>query len=146
VLHRLPRKLHRYAGVFFAPALLFFCVTGLLQTFDLHTARAGAQPSRLILELAALHKNQTLQVPRRPPTRPEARPVAAQAERPEPAPRPAPLGEALMKLFVAGAAITLGATTLAGLYMALQARNGRPAVLALLVLGMATPIALMLLM
>jgi len=137
--HRLPRKLHRYAGVFFAPALLFFCATGLVQTLDLHKARAGVQPPRLVLELAALHKNQTLKLPRRTPARPDA-------ERPEPTPRRAGLGETLMKLFAAGASVTLGATTLAGLYLALQPRNGRAAALVLFALGVATPVVLVLLM
>jgi hypothetical protein len=146
------RKIHKYAGVFFAPALLFFSVSGLLQTFDFHKAQAGVQPSRLVLELAALHKNQNLKTPRRPEGRAATRPDGDRAVtdgtgRRGEAPQRAPsLGAQLMKLFVAATAVVLGATTLAGLYMALQAPRGRGLVWGLLALGMATPAAMMLLM
>ena len=59
------RKLHLYSGVLFAPAILFFALTGLIQVFDLHKARpaAGYRPAGLILRLAALHKDQTFALP-----------------------------------------------------------------------------------
>lgn len=141
---QLVRKLHKYAGALFAPALLFFCVTGLLQTFDLHKARAGAEPPRLVLKLAALHKSQTLQTTRAPPGG-ASRGKAADKPARGPAPPPS-LAVQLMKLFVAGASITLGATTLAGVYMSLRAPRGQLMVWAMLVLGVAAPAALMALM
>ena len=59
------RRLHLYSGVLFAPAILFFALTGLIQVFDLHKARpaAGYRPAGLILRLAALHKDQTFALP-----------------------------------------------------------------------------------
>jgi hypothetical protein len=140
------RKIHRYAGVFFAPALLFFCATGVLQTFDLHRARPGAQPARLVLELAALHKNQTLETPRRPTVQPAARTGGDKTGRGQAPRRDASLGERLMKLFVTAAAVTLAATTLAGVYMSLRPARGRRLGWALLALGVAPPVGLMLLM
>ena len=140
----LVRKLHKYAGALFAPALLFFCVTGLLQTFDLHKARGGAAPSGLVLKLAALHKSQTLQTARAP-SGGASRGKAADKPARAPAPPP-PLAVQLMKLFVAGASITLGATTLAGVYMSLRGPRGQLLVWAMLVLGVAAPAALMALM
>jgi hypothetical protein len=136
------RLIHRYSGLFFAPALLFFCATGLLQTFDLHKTRASVQPPRLVLQLAALHKNQTLA----PPPKPAPRAGGDKAGRRE-APRRAPsLGERLMKLFVAATAVTLGASTLVGVQMALRPARGRRLVWAILALGVAIPGGLMLLM
>ena len=64
------RVVHLYFGVWIAPALLFFALSGALQTFDLHsTARDGTyRPAKWILVLAQLHKHQTSQLP--PPRRP----------------------------------------------------------------------------
>ena len=86
------RKMHLYFGLFITPALLFFALTGALQTFNLHEpAGESYQPPAWIAHLAQIHKNQTAQLrPRRP------------------GPRPGPLGASL---FAAGPdAITSGRT------------------------------------
>lgn len=72
-LLRAARTAHLYFGVFIAPALLFFAVSGALQTFDLHeSARDGGsyKPAHWILVLAQLHKHQSAQLP--PPRKPQA--------------------------------------------------------------------------
>lgn len=58
---RVLRKVHLYVGVFIAPALLFFSLTGALQTFSLHETTRGSsyKPARWIMVLAQIHKKQT---------------------------------------------------------------------------------------
>jgi hypothetical protein len=56
---KLFRKIHLYLGCFFAPLLVFFVLTGLLQTFELHEGhKNGYQPPAFVKSLADVHKNQ----------------------------------------------------------------------------------------
>ena len=59
------RKAHLYIGIFTTPALLFFAMTGALQTFSLHETTQGSdyKPPAWIATLAQLHKKQTTVVP-----------------------------------------------------------------------------------
>ena len=53
------RNIHLYLGVFFAPLLLFFVVTGCLQTFELHQGRkSGYKPAAVIKALSEAHMDQ----------------------------------------------------------------------------------------
>ena len=54
------RNIHLYLGVFFAPLLMFFIITGCLQTFNLHEAsKTGSYvPPPIIKSLAQVHKDQ----------------------------------------------------------------------------------------
>jgi hypothetical protein len=56
------RILHRYLGLFFSPAILFFAFSGGLQVFNLHKPdrSTGYSPPTWILEMAQIHKNQSL--------------------------------------------------------------------------------------
>ena len=64
---RFLRKIHLYVGVFTTPALLFFAITGAMQTFSLHETTQGSsyKPPAWIASLAQLHKKQTTEVPPR---------------------------------------------------------------------------------
>ena len=53
---KLIRNMHLYLGVFFAPLLLFFVVTGFVQTFNWHEDGAPA----IIKTLSEVHKHQRL--------------------------------------------------------------------------------------
>jgi hypothetical protein len=59
------RRLHLYSGVLFAPAILFFALTGVAQVYGLHKANpaTGYQPPALLVRLGALHKSQTFALP-----------------------------------------------------------------------------------
>ena len=59
------RLFHLYSGVFLGPALLFFAFTGGVQSFSLHETTRGSsyKPPAILVELAQLHKKQTLVVP-----------------------------------------------------------------------------------
>ena len=54
------RLLHLCLAALFAPAILFFAVTGALQTFTLHKANATYAAPDWIVRAAAVHKRQTL--------------------------------------------------------------------------------------
>src|SRR5271170_5358963 len=88
---RVLRKLHLYIGVFTTPALLFFAITGAMQTFSLHETTQGSsyKPPAWIATLAQLHKKQTTVVPPRRirPAGSEARPEAVPENTPGNVPR-----------------------------------------------------------
>lgn len=78
------RTVHLYLGVFTAPALLFFAITGGLQTFSLHETTRGSSytPPAWLATAALLHKKQTIMAPpKRPrPVEPTAAPAAPAAD------------------------------------------------------------------
>jgi hypothetical protein len=76
------RQIHNWLGAFFAPAILFFALSGALQTFSLHENKGGGpyKPPAWIVVLASVHKDQALPHPRRPrPPRVEAAPAVGAA-------------------------------------------------------------------
>lgn len=55
------RNIHLYLGVFFSPLLLFFLITGCLQTFQLHEQHRSDpsyKPPALVQAFAQVHKDQ----------------------------------------------------------------------------------------
>jgi hypothetical protein len=54
------RNIHLYLGVFFAPLLMFFLISGCWQTFGLHEANKNStyQPPAIIKSLSQVHKDQ----------------------------------------------------------------------------------------
>ena len=54
------RNVHLYLGVFFAPLLIFFVVSGCWQTFNLHQARKADayKPPEIIKSFSQVHMNQ----------------------------------------------------------------------------------------
>lgn len=88
------RLLHLYLGVFAAPAIIFFSITGALQTFSLHETTRGSsyQPPKLFMQLAQLHKKQTLVIPYKKPQPPApAKPAGDKPAADKPAnPTPGP--------------------------------------------------------
>jgi PepSY-associated TM helix. len=120
------RLLHRYLGLFFAPAIVFFAVTGALQTFGWHeTSKGGSYvPSEWLVRLAQLHKKQTLLIPAAK-TKP---PKIATADSQAPAVKKS--SESLdarfaLKCFVFVMSLALMLTTILGVVMALRF-GGKP--------------------
>ncbi len=54
------RNIHLYLGVFFAPLLLFFLISGCWQTFDFHHASEDGRykPPAIIKSLSQVHMDQ----------------------------------------------------------------------------------------
>ena len=133
------RHLHLYLGTFFAPAILFFSLTGALQTFGWHENKNGAQNPAWIAKIAEVHKEQHLGERQRLPqaARGEST-VKTLAPRENQSRRPLPL-----KIFVLLMSTGLIITTLLGVYMAFKFGRDRRVVWALLFIGTVLPVALL---
>jgi hypothetical protein len=57
------RQWHAYVGLFIAPSVLFFSLTGAIQIFNLHEAHGGYHPAVLLEKLSAVHKDQVFEEP-----------------------------------------------------------------------------------
>jgi hypothetical protein len=151
------RLLHLYLGVFAAPAIIFFCITGALQTFSLHETTRGSsyQPPKLFMQLAQLHKKQTLVLPDKKPQPPAKtgadkptsdKPAADKPANPTPRPTEAPPAKTKnllpMKLFFLIISISLLTSTITGIYMAYKYVRNKLIVTACLAAGIIIPILL----
>jgi len=151
------RKTHLYVGVFTAPAILFFALSGSMQTFSLHESAKGSsyKPPQWILILAQIHKKQSAQIPQR--KAPEAKgsqknpdpapSTAAQPQQPVALPHP-PLAQVLhnplpLRVFFLIVGLSLFVSTASGLYLAWKYRRDRVILAVLLLAGILVPIALM---
>ncbi|WP_242186584.1 hypothetical protein [Sphingomonas sp. CARO-RG-8B-R24-01] len=139
------RRYHSYIGLFFAPMIIVFAVSGALQTFRLQETNGyGGPPPTWIVWLASVHKDQA--PPRAPRAeRPKAAAPAIVSEKPERRPvgeakRPSPLP---LKIFVALLSIALAGSTVLGVMIALSNRSARRVSLGLLALGTVVPIVLL---
>jgi uncharacterized iron-regulated membrane protein len=162
------RKVHLYVGIFTTPALLFFAITGALQTFSLHETTQGSnyKPPAWIESLAQLHKKRTTVVPprRARPAAPEAsaptdasRATAAESgapvtTQPQPvAPRSSRAVEASaprkshlpMKVFFLLVSLSLVTSTLTGIYLSYEYSPGWWVLTGLLVAGVVVPLLLL---
>jgi hypothetical protein len=141
------RLLHRYMGLFFSPAILFFTFSGVLQTFNLHQQNrsTGYVPAAWVVEMAQIHKKQTSSVSKEKskPTSPEGTlrdPVAQKVEKAAPSPRNTALP---LKCFVLVMSVGLFASTLLGIYMAFRYGGKRRIVWGMLIGGTLLPIVAM---
>jgi len=114
------RRFHLLLGCFFAPALLFFTVSGIFQTLRLHKdVKNGYQAPEILKVMAKIHKDQKM--PDSPPQ-----------------PQPWPL-QGFVLLMSAGFIFS----TLAGLVMAFKYYRPRWVVWVLLAAGGILPAALL---
>lgn len=166
---KLSRTVHLYLGVFMVPALLFFAITGGLQTFSLHETTRGSSytPPAWLATLALLHKKQTTVAPPRRARPPEAATPsgvsAAVAGSALPSDSAALTRAALpssgpsdrdsgprkrnllpMKIFFALVSISLCLSTLTGLYMAYRYSRRPLLVSGILLAGVVVPSLLLL--
>ncbi len=158
------RVTHNYVGVFLAPTILFFAITGALQMFGLHeTARGSSyQPPSWLVHLSQLHKKGTLylapkkagpaatvgpagvagakvEVPKPEVAKTEKAAPAAPAGRAGPPHNPWPI-----KIFFVLTAWGLVTSTLTGLVMAWKYARRKGVVAGTLVAGIVVPLALLL--
>jgi len=133
------RQFHRYLGLFFTPAILFFAFSGMLQTFDFHEPQQGAAPPRWIAIIARIHKKQDLPKPRPP------RAARAGKSGESKVPPPAATHSAFpLKVFVGLMSIGLILSSLLGSLIALNTRNTRRGAVVMLAIGTLLPIILLL--
>ena len=139
------RQFHLYIGVFFAPAILFFAISGGLQTFRLQQASGwnGAPPPQWMATMGSVHIDQRLpgaegeKKPEGAKPKPQLDP-AKQAERKARAQKALP-----MKIFTAAVAIALALSTLLGAAIALSMKSTRRISLMMLAAGAVVPILLL---
>ncbi len=146
------RNLHLYLGIFFAPAIVFFSVSGALQTFGLHEMPPGSSfqtPSWLAV-MAQLHKKQSAQIFKRPERSTEppgngaiksetARdPQNSDKESGTPG-RPKLHSSLALKWFVVIMAVGLITNVFSGIYMAFAYNRNRKAIIGLLLAGIVLP-------
>jgi len=149
---KLIRTTHLYVGVFIAPMILFFVLTGALQTLSLHEGAQGSsyKAPAWIARLAQLHKNQTLYIPVRKPqpasasgaVKPQEQPTAAPTPGPTPWPTQKWRTHTGMKVFFLLVAFGLGWSTLTGITMAYKYNRNKLVVTGLLVAGVIVPLVL----
>ncbi len=156
------RLLHLYLGIFTAPALIFFSITGALQTFSLHETTRGSdyKPPKIIAELSQLHKKQTLVIPAKKPQPPaQAKPegdnsaedkhhadksAAPTPSTPKAAEAPPAKTKNLipMKIFFLFVSVSLLTSTITGLYMSYKYIRNKRLVTACLAAGIILPVLL----
>ncbi len=140
------RVLHLYSGAFLAPAILFFAITGGLQTFSLHETTRGSAyvPPAILVRLSQLHKKATLTLPVRKAT-PVVAPKALQPLSAVKVPDgPPPKSHLAMKVFFAVVAVGLVLSTLSGLVMAWKYARNKAIPAVVLLAGVALPLLLLL--
>ena len=143
------RQIHLYTGIFLSPAILFFALTGALQSFSLHETTRGSdyKPPTWIITLSQLHKHQTTTLPARKP-RPAS--DAAKPDAPKPdkhsdasAPATPEKTHLPMKIFFLLVAIGLFISTLTGIFMSYRFTRNKLVVTALLLAGIIVPLILL---
>ncbi|UWZ83069.1 PepSY domain-containing protein [Occallatibacter riparius] len=164
VLTQWLRLAHLYLGLFTAPAILFFALTGALQTLSLNDRSPDGNytPPHWISVLAQLHKKQSVQLPQRRPSPPEgsaapkpqktaldagrpdgppAAPQGQQAPPKQPAFQPPrkPLG---MQIFFLLVCVSLFVSTFSGAWMAWKYRRSRIAIGVTFLAGIVIPLLL----
>lgn len=115
------RQIHLYLGVFFAPLVIFFALSGALQTFRLQESpkdNSYTAPA-WIVRLSEVHINQRSVKDRN---------VASSLP---------------LKWFVVLMAVGLIATSVLGIYMAFKLNHDRRIVWGMIILGVVIPIALL---
>lgn len=140
------RQYHFHLGMFFAPAILLFALSGALQTFRLQEAKGyGGTPPGWIVWMASVHKDQSL--PRekqemRGPGKPSIAPVKLPRDgKDRPFERISPLA---LKIFVALMSVGLLASAILGIVIALTNRTMRRPSVIVLIAGAALPLLLLL--
>jgi uncharacterized iron-regulated membrane protein len=132
------RRWHNYLSIFFAPAILFFAFSGLLQVVGLHEARGSTtyHPPAWIVTLASIHKDQVL---------PDNHDDHDGHDTDHHEGSPQHHGEQAfgpLKIFASALALGLIFTTLLGITIALRNPVMRRTSLILLAAGMLLPVAL----
>jgi hypothetical protein len=143
------RQWHSYIGLFIAPSVLFFALTGAAQIFNLHEAHGSYRPPAIVEKLSSVHKDQVFAFgdhhssTESPPDTPHS--VAAPGSRTE-----ADEGDRtatstlLLKWFFLVVALCLIVSTAFGIWMGVKQIRAKRLAWFLLVAGTFIPVGLLL--
>lgn len=140
------RITHRYLGLFFAPAILFFAFSGAIQVLGWHQTSRGSNyaPPRWIEQMAQLHKKQTLALPA-PKQQKAVNDSGEDQAIPAKKARKTPASKVVLQCFVVVMSIALMVTTALGIVMALLYGKDRRIACMIVLFGILFPVAVMLL-
>jgi hypothetical protein len=135
------RRWHSYIGLFIAPSVLFFSLTGASQLFSLHEAHGKYVPAAIVEKLSSVHKDQVFAFGNHhAPAEPVAQsPAAAQDEEDEVA-----FSTLLLKCFFLVVALCLALSTAFGLWLGLTQTPEKKLRCLLVAAGSLIPVALLL--
>jgi hypothetical protein len=127
------RQWHSYIGLFIAPSVLFFALTGAAQLFSLHEAHGKYEPPAIIEKLSSVHKDQVFEFG-------DHHGQAAAADEHE---DKSELSTLLLKAFFLLVACALALSTALGLWMGLTQMRRKPVAWMLVAAGTLIPIVLL---
>ena len=143
------RQWHSYIGLFIAPSILFFALTGALQVFSLHEAHGSYRPAVLIEKLSAIHKDQVFEAPHHHEhgAEPEAAPPAASDKHAkgddDDDDDKTSASTLALKWFVFFVSIGLACSTLIGVWMGTTQMRKKSVAWLLLIAGTLVPLSLL---
>lgn len=133
------RTWHSYIGLFIAPSVLFFALTGGVQIFNLHESHGGYQPAAILEKLSSVHKDQVFAFGDH-----HAAPGAA-GPGPQDDDAGTPAATLLLKWFFLAVSVALVVSTCFGVWLGLtQVRRRRTSWL-LLIAGTVIPVGMLVL-
>jgi hypothetical protein len=140
------RQWHSYIGLFIAPSVFFFALTGAAQLFSLHESHGNYEPPAIVEKLSSVHKDQVFEFgdhhgPAAGKPDADVKAHAGSDEHGDKSERPA----FLLKLFFLLVAIGLSVSTALGLWMGLTQMRRKPVAWLLLTAGTLIPVALLVL-
>jgi hypothetical protein len=134
------RQWHAYLGLFIAPSVLFFSLTGAIQIFNLHEAHGSYHPAAMLEKLSAVHKDQVFEAPHEH----DAAPAATGGAQPAPDDDEQASAPTLaLKWFFLAVALALIASTLVGIWMGTTQIRRKGLAWSLLIAGALLPIGLL---
>jgi len=141
------RLWHSYLGLFIAPSVLFFSLTGAVQLFSLHEAHGGYQPFGFIKKLSSVHKDQVFSHGERhppPPSVGDAATPSVDAPPPDDDEDEVSAATWILKGFFLLVTLSLALSTAFGLWMGLTQTRRKRTAWSLLFAGALLPAILLL--
>ena len=147
------RRYHYYLGVFFAPMIIMFALSGALQTFRLQEEKGwGSEPPAWIVWMGSIHRDSKLPKAKAPeiavadaakPVADAGKPAAEIAKAEAPKPKSPQVNKLPMQIFMVVMSAALLISSFLGIAIALNSKVTRQASLVMLVLGALVPLAVL---
>ncbi len=137
------RQLHSYIGLFIAPSVLFFALTGVVQLYGLHEAHGSYTPPVIVEKLSSVHKDQVFALgdhhPK--PTGDDDKTDRPPTGKPDVDADESSLSAGFLKGFFLVVAACLVLSTCFGVWMGLTQTRRRGLAYSLVILGAIVPLA-----